>query len=482
MGIRSLPSVDRFLGWAQEDGLLEIYPRTMILNYIREIIQQKRNFLKSNMGVSTSFQPDEQQIKEEVSLASAHYLKELRNRLETFSRTSLQRVINGTGVVIHTNLGRSILAEEALSRISEIGRCYSNLEIDLLTGQRGSRLKYISELLINLTKSEAALVVNNNAAAVMLALESLAKGKEVIVSRGELVEIGGSFRLPAIMEKSGAILREVGTTNKTSLQDYEEAITERTGLLLKVHPSNFAIIGFTAKVELADLVELGRKHAIVVMEDLGSGDLLDLSTEGFGKDLTIVEAVKSGVDLLTFSGDKLLGGPQAGIILGKGRYIDQLKNNPLYRALRVDKLILAGLEATIELYFNREKAKEKIPTLRLLCMNQKVVEKRARRLLRMIRRRLPASGLEVSLEKEYSEVGGGAYPSQTIPSSVLVIRFPSLSVSDLEERLRLSSPSILGRIRKDSFTLDVRTLLDRDFQDIIEALLGISDSLTRSEA
>ncbi len=477
MTFKNLPSVDRFFCWAQKEGLTDHYPRLVILNNIRDILQKKRDLLKKEMARSDEEPSRSHPAPKIWNDSPASFIMELKGLLVSYQRSALQRVINGTGVVVHTNLGRSLLADEALQKITEIGRSYSNLEIDLSTGFRGSRLKHLSELLSHLTKAEAALVVNNNAAAVMLALDTLAKGKEVIVSRGELVEIGGSFRLPAIMAKSGVILREVGTTNKTSLKDYAEAINERTGLLLKVHPSNFAIIGFTQNVELQELVELGKKHGLAVMEDLGSGDLFDLSLEGFGKDLTIVEATKSGVDLLTISGDKLLGGPQAGIILGKKRYLDLLKENPLYRALRVDKLILAGLEATVELYFDRGKAKEKIPTLSLLCMNPQEVAKRGRRLLRSIRQRLSSDKVALNLEKEFSEVGGGAYPMQKIPTTLLTMNFPSLSAAALEEQLRFSKPPILGRIINDRYYLDLRTILDRDFPDITKALVKIHGNL-----
>jgi L-seryl-tRNA(Ser) seleniumtransferase len=385
---------------------------------------------------------------------------------------SLTRVINASGVVIHTNLGRSPLGAAAREQLLTAAAGYTNLEYDLKEGKRGSRQVHLEKLVTELTGAEACLVVNNNAAGVFLALNALAAGREVVISRGQLVEIGGSFRMPDIMAASGAILREVGTTNKTYLTDYEKAITSNTAMLLKVHPSNFRLLGFTKEVPLPELVDLGRRYGLFVMEDLGSGCLVDLSRYGLEREPTVQEAVASGADLVLFSGDKLLGGPQAGLILGNAEVVQRLKQHPLTRALRPDKLTLAGLEATLRLYLNEPEAVVGIPTLRMLTMPLTEVNRLAQRLARTIKRRWPGR-YRVAVQDHVSRSGGGALPMVPIPSRALALELPPLAPHQLEERLRAGSPPVIARLEHDRLLLDVRTILPEDYP----LLLDVLDSL-----
>jgi L-seryl-tRNA(Ser) seleniumtransferase len=351
---------------------------------------------------------------------------------------------------------------------------YSNLEYDLEGGERGDRYVTVVDLLRKLTGAEDALVVNNNAAAVFLALQSLATGREVIVSRGELIEIGGSFRIPDIMRASGAQLREVGTTNKTHLSDYETAITEQTALLLKVHPSNYRILGFTESVDRAALVELGRSRGLPVMEDLGSGNLLDLTAYGLEPEPTVPEVVRAGVEVVTFSGDKLLGGPQAGIIVGRRREIAVLKRHPLNRVVRVDKMTLASLEATLRHYLDPAAALREIPTLRMLTAPVAEVERRGRRLLRQLRGTLE-SGWSVRLQPDVSQVGAGALPLAKIPTRAVTVRCERVSAVQIERSFRRHNPPVLGRIQQDTFMLDMRTVQDHELPEIVGAFQAMSE-------
>jgi len=387
---------------------------------------------------------------------------EMVRAFDAATRPALTRVINATGVVIHTNLGRSPLAAAAREKILLAATHYTNLEYDLAQGQRGSRHALLERLLRELTGAEGALVVNNNAAGVLLALMALAAGREVVISRGQLVEIGGSFRMPEIMATSGALLKEVGTTNKTYLGDYEKAITSQTAMLLKVHPSNFRLLGFTREVPLAELVALGRRYGLFVLEDLGSGCLVDLSHYGLEREPTVQEALAADPDLLLFSGDKLLGGPQAGVILGKAAVVQRLKQHPLTRALRPDKLTLAGLEATLRLYLNEAEAVAGIPTLRMLTLPLQEVDRQARRLARTITRRWPGR-YRVRVQEHVSRSGGGALPMVPIPSRALALELPPLAPHQLEARLRAASPPVIARLEQDRLLLDVRTLLPEDY-------------------
>jgi L-seryl-tRNA(Ser) seleniumtransferase len=351
----------------------------------------------------------------------------------------------------------------------EVSRSYSNLEYDIAAGERGKRHVHVENMLKRLTGVESATAVNNNAAAVLLCLNTLARGKEVIVSRGELVEIGGSFRVPEVMERSGAILHEVGATNKTHLKDYEKAINENTGLLLKVHTSNYKIVGFTKEVSPEELAGLGKKHAIPVMWDLGSGSFIDLATYGAGDETTVQQAVDAGVDVLTFSGDKLLGGPQAGMILGRKKYIEPIRSNPLTRALRLDKMTLAALDATLGQYLDMDKAVRDIPTLWMLTQPLSEIDRKANALASGLGVPAPA-GLTVMIQDDQSQSGGGALPTGNFPTKTVCIRHDKFSANQIESRLRTGTPHIIARIKEGMVVFDPRTLNDEEIGKIVEAV------------
>lgn len=448
--LRKIPKVDEILSRSEITDLLKVHPRTVVLEAIRKGLNTFREDLLRREDASSV----------EESLFSFEHLYPLFLReIDLQVQPRLRRVINATGVVIHTNLGRAPLHPSALQHVIDVARRYSNLEYDLQVGERGARYSHVEETLCRLSGAESALVVNNNAGAVLLALNTFAEGKEAIVSRGELVEIGGAFRIPDVMKRSGALLKEVGTTNRTHLRDYQKAIGPETALLLKVHTSNFRVMGFTSDVSLEELVALGKGQNVPVMNDLGSGCFVDLSRYGLEKEPTVQEAIKTGVDAVTFSGDKLLGGPQAGIILGKKRFLDPIKSNPLTRALRIDKLTLAALESTLLLYLDEKKAIEEIPTLRMLTLDPLHLKRRGRRLLKKL---TDGADKEVNLRlrEDISHVGGGALPLQELPTIVLAIKPLHLSVNDLEKKLRLGEPPIISRISKDELILDMRTIFE----------------------
>lgn len=378
---------------------------------------------------------------------------------------SLRRVINGTGIILHTNLGRACLSEEAARAAYSVASSYSTLEYNLETGNRGLRYTHVEELLCRLTGAESALVVNNNAAAVLLILSALTSGGEVVVSRGELVEIGGSFRVPEIMEACGARLKEVGTTNKTHLQDYDRAICSSTKALMKVHTSNYRIVGFTETPSLRDLVELGHNRDLPVIEDLGSGCLVDLSPYGIRGEPTVQDSIRAGVDVVSFSGDKLLGGPQAGIIVGKKEIVDKLKQHPLTRAMRIDKMTLAALEATLRSYDVQNQETE-IPTISMLATPLLSLLEKAKVLCHALK----AAGHAATVVDTEGQVGGGSVPTQMLSSYAVAIEPKQGTVNDLEETLRKGTPPIIGRIHNDQFLLDVRTLRETNFDEIVRAV------------
>jgi L-seryl-tRNA(Ser) seleniumtransferase len=434
---------------------LDAVPRPRLTALVREVLEAERRRLAAGEG-------------------PAEDLEGLTKRiLHSLARTgpfSLRPVVNATGVVLHTNLGRALLSPLALERLALTGGAYSNLELDLASKERGSRYAHVEALLRRLTGAEDALVVNNNAAAVLLALETLAHGKQVIVSRGELIEIGGEFRIPDIMLRSGALLREVGATNRTHLRDYAEAIGPETALLLKVHTSNYRVVGFTADVSSRELVELGGQRKLPVMEDLGSGSLIDLRPWGFPYEPTVQEVVASGVDLVSFSGDKLLGGPQAGIVVGRRELVARLKKNPWNRALRIDKLTLAALEATLYAY-DAGRALETLPTLRMLTEPLADVRRRARRLLTRVpedvRRRLAATVVE-----DQAQVGGGALPTVELPTAAVALGTTSAAARAVDEALRRGDPPIIGRITSDRLLLDCRTILSSQIAAVATAIVA----------
>ncbi|MBK5277066.1 MAG: L-seryl-tRNA(Sec) selenium transferase [Desulfuromonadales bacterium] len=453
--LKGIPKVDRLLDWPEISVLRAEYSRPELLTAIRKVLGQIREGVRNGGGAAAC----------EAGRIAALVASELISR----SKRSLQTVINGSGVVVHTNLGRSPLADEAEEAIQAVSAGYSNLEYDLETGERGTRYAHVEGLICELTGAEAALVVNNNAAAVILALTSLAQGREVVVSRGELVEIGGSFRIPDVMTQSGAKLVEVGTTNRTHIRDFLNALNETTALLLKVHTSNFAIVGFTAEATLAEMASLGRENGLPVMLDAGSGCLIDLAPYGISGEATVRQNLDAGIDVVTFSGDKLLGGPQAGLIAGKRQYIEPMKRHPLLRALRMDKLNLAALEATLRLYRDERRALAAIPTLRMLTMTAGQLTRRADMITRKLRRSLPDS---VSLVKHPGEssAGGGSFPLLQLPTALIEVRVDRCSAQQIETALRRTKVPVIGRIQNDRFLLDVRTILDRDLPDLGRSL------------
>ncbi|HEY8369769.1 MAG TPA: L-seryl-tRNA(Sec) selenium transferase [Thermodesulfobacteriota bacterium] len=451
--LRQLPSVTEVLKSPGVAALLRRRPRPLVVEAIREVLDEARRRLLAG----EAFEPDGFLAGLPAAVDRA---------LDARTRPNLRRLLNATGVVIHTNLGRSVLAAEAVEAMEAVAAGYSTLELDLASGERGSRHAHVERLLTALTGAEAACVVNNNAAATMIALNTLAAGREGIVSRGELVEIGGAYRMPDVMAASGVALREVGTTNKTYLHDYEAAITERTGVLVRVHTSNFRIVGFTHAVDGAELAALAHRRGLAALEDLGSGCLVDLGRIGLPREPTVQEAVATGMDLVTFSGDKLLGGPQAGIVVGRAAAVAAVKKNPLMRALRPDKLTLAALEATLRLYeAGTDTALRRIPTLRMLAMSEEELRARAARLKAHIRRLAPQAAL--SLRADVSRVGGGALPLAEPPTTVVAVAprvadpgRAGAALVALEAALRSEEPAVIARLKDDALLLDPRTLLD----------------------
>ncbi len=456
---RKIPKVDELLLDERVKGLAEIYPPSLIKEAIREELDALRDSIS-------------RQTLDERDLSIDAVVERVEARVAERDAPTLVPVVNGTGIIVHTNLGRSLLSREALDRLLTINRGYCNLEYDLGEGRRGSRYVHAEELLCELTGAEGALVVNNNAAAVLLVLSTLARGREVVVSRGELVEIGGSFRIPDVMARSGALLREVGCTNRTHIGDYEAAIGDLTAAFMKVHTSNYRMMGFVSSVSAKDVADLAHAHNLVAIEDLGSGCLLDLRKYGLKDEPTAKESLAAGLDVVCFSGDKLLGGPQAGIILGRSDLVAEMGKNPLARALRVDKLCLAALEATLRLYRDEKSAVRSIPTLRAIAAPLDELKRRARRLRNLLRRNRPERG-DVKLMHGFSQVGGGALPEQGLATQVLALTYEGLSAQALETFFRGFSPPIIGRIEHDVFLLDIRTILDDDFKVIAQCFASL---------
>jgi L-seryl-tRNA(Ser) seleniumtransferase len=451
--LRGLPSVDALVRHVAARPETRTLPRPRLTALVRDILDAERQRLRTGRGGASDPEALAARVLEQVKRSGPF---------------SLRPVINATGVVLHTNLGRALLAPLAMERLGRIGGEYSNLELDLASKERGSRYAHVEALLRRLTGAEDALVVNNNAAAVLLALETLAHGREVIVSRGELIEIGGEFRIPDIMLRSGAVLREVGTTNRTHARDYAGAINPATALLLKVHASNYRVVGFTADVGSRELVELARERGIPVMEDLGSGSLVDLRPWGFPHEPTVQEVVSAGVDLVSFSGDKLLGGPQAGIIVGRRELVGRLKKNPWNRALRIDKLTLAALEATLYEY-DAGRALQTVPTLRMLTEPLAAVRRRAQRVMAKLPREL-RSALSASVVGHQAQVGGGALPTVELPTAAVALGPSPEQARAFDEALRAGDPPVIGRIADDRLLLDCRTVLPTQVAALANAI------------
>ncbi len=445
--LRNIPAVDRILKNERIINLLSNHSHSLVCESIRQVLDGLRKRI-INGYVS---EIDEDKIVEEIE-------KSLDQKY------SLRPVINATGVVIHTNLGRAILPDEAVKHVIEIATSYSNLEYDLEKGQRGKRYVHIIDAVKKIANVSGAVVVNNNAGAVFICLNTLARGKEVVVSRGELVEIGGSFRIPDVMAQSGAILREVGTTNKTRLSDYENAINENTACLLKVHRSNFKIIGFTEEVSVRELSNLGKQKGIPVMVDLGSGCFIDLKKYGLFTEPSVQEVVREGADIVTFSGDKLLGGAQAGFIVGRSDLIEQISKNPLMRALRVDKMTLAALEATLMLYLDEKEAIEKIPTLRMILESPDRIKKRALKILRMLKK----EGMNATVKEDVSMPGGGSLPESGVKTYVVAIK--TIHAEEFIKNLRKTQPPVIARIKEDFVIFDARTLQEKEIPLLVKAI------------
>jgi len=446
--LRRIPKVDKLIADPVLQPVREQYPETAVLKAVRTVLENIRTAIRSNAFSTDSL---------ELPVIAAQVTAELRRG----SVFSLRRVINATGTVIHTNLGRSPLPQKIWQQLAETAFHYSNLEFDGRSGERGDRYSHVEPLICELSGAEAALVVNNNAAALLLALSSIAKGREVIVSRGELVEIGGSFRIPDIMTQSGATLREVGSTNLTHLKDYKNALTADTALLLKVSCSNFAMVGFTAEVSHKQLAELGRETGVPVMVDAGSGLFIDLELISGCRETTVREYLATGADIVVCSGDKLLGGPQIGILAGKKTFIEPLKRHPLLRALRVDKMTLCALEGVLRLHRDERSALREIPTLRMLTIPESELKIRAAGMLRKLKRNLPQA-ITLELANGFSMAGGGTLTTLRLPTKLIAVRHEALSAEELERKLRSAETPVIGRIAKDCFLLDTRTILDND--------------------
>ncbi len=452
--LRKLPSVDALLRKREFERLAAERGREVVVSSLRDVLEEAR--LAIGAG--------------KPCLDPSALLERVVASVSLALRPTLRPVINATGVILHTNLGRAPLSDEARAAMEAVARGYSNLEYDLLAGERGSRYLHAEAFLSRITGAESALVVNNNAGALLLILTALAKGKEVVISRGQLVEIGGGFRIPEVMAQSGARLVEVGTTNRTYREDYASAIGEETAVLLRVHHSNFQILGFAREVGLLELVELAAEHRLLAIDDLGSGALLDTTEFGLAHEPMAQESIAAGADLVCFSGDKLLGGPQAGIILGRGELISRLRKHPLLRALRVDKTTLAGLQATL-LHYLKGEAREKIPVWRMMGAPPEELERRAKDWAT----RLQSSKADLTVTPGRSPVGGGSLPGQTLPSYLLAIEVPSSHL--LSRGLRMHEPPVVGRIEGGRYLLDPRTVLPEEEEGLLQVLQEVLASL-----
>jgi L-seryl-tRNA(Ser) seleniumtransferase len=458
--LRNLPSVNQLLESPQLKRMVDNINHGVVAEGVRTFLDDLRTQVT--------------EAKDDISIPTPNEIADkIADWLKAEDRPYLRRVINGTGIVLHTGLGRAPLAKEAIDAVSEIAHGYASVEISLDTGDRGQRVKAVERLICELTGAEAALVVNNNAAATMLTLSAMASGKEVIVSRGQLIEIGGSYRLPDVMECSGAKLKEVGTTNKTHLADYEKAIDpELTGALLKVHPSNFEIVGFTKTISTKELSVLSQKHNVPLIDDIGSGAMIDYSQFGLQNEPIASDSIRDGADVILFSGDKLIGGPQCGIVAGKKVYIDRILKDPLMRAMRVGKMTLAALHATLSLYRDDAKARQSVPLLRMLSMPVENLKLRAEKIAPQLNRHPMVASCEAV--KEEAMLGGGSLPAQKIPTWCVAIT-PSVSVDKLTAKLRNSKPAILGRVQKGKLLLDMRTVSPAEDLELLKAFEALQE-------
>ncbi len=450
--LSQIPAINKILLLDEIKELMNNYTEVAVKSAVKKYIEEVKQAILN------------EELTEIPSLSKI--VGEVEKIVEKEDKNSLRRVINATGTILHTNLGRSLLSQKIKENIESVTFNYSNLEFDIDNKKRGSRYVHLIDIIKKLTGAEDVLVVNNNAAAVLLTLNTLVKGQEIIVSRGELVEIGGAFRIPEIIKLSGGVPVEVGTTNKTHLKDYENAITEETGALLKVHTSNYKILGFTESVSNEEISYLARENELVSINDLGSGQFVDFSKFGLPYEPTVKEILDSGIDIVTFSGDKLLGGPQAGIIVGKKKYIEKMKKNQLTRALRVDKMTLASLEATLKLYLDEKDALEHIPTLHMISLSKERLFGKAD----VLKTKLSDLDFDIRIEEDKAEVGGGSYPASYLESVAVKLTHRKLHATEIERRLLEVEIPIITRIKGNSIILDMRTLRTREF-DIVKAAL-----------
>ncbi len=460
--LSKVPPVNQILEQPDIQPLILEYSHDLILTIIQ---QETQLFKKTLLRDECSLQLSRENILEEVVLKICRHVQNL-------TQPSLRKVINATGIILHTGLGRAPLVEEAKENLLKLMDGYSSLEIDLESGKRGDRTSHVEELICMLTGAEAACVVNNNAAAVLLTLNTLCFSKEAIISRGQLIEIGGSFRIPEVMEKSGAKMVEVGTTNKTHLKDYEKAISDKTGIICLVHPSNYRIKGFTRETDISELVKLGSKNKVAVVQDLGGGVLFDLRKYGLPYEPVVRESVDRGVDVITFSGDKVLGGPQCGIIVGKRNYIDKIKANPLMRALRCDKLTYAVLEPTLQLYFNEKELLKCNLVLKMLLEPLDSLESRVNNLIKKLSPTVNKKG-QFKIEKTVIQIGSGAMPLEELPSRALSVQSKSIQIDSLARKFRLFDPPVIGYIRDDKLFFDFRTIAEGDEKHLLNAIKEI---------
>ena len=461
--LRRIPAIEQLLSCEPFLRMQGDYSRDLITEALRTVTAEIRGQILDSAGTVES--PDE-----------SAYAALVRAELKSLTAPALRPIVNATGTITHTNLGRSLLSATASESLTQAATNYVDIEYDLDTGARGHRDRITEPLLQRLTGGEASTIVNNNAAAVLLALNTLARSKEVIVSRGELIEIGGAFRIPDVMEASGAILREVGTTNRTHLRDYADAINENTALMLKVHPSNYKVVGFASTPSIEELTELGRQHGVPTMEDLGSGSLIDLTRYDLPYEPVVRERINAGVDVVTFSGDKLLGGSQAGIIVGRLNAIEQIRKNPLMRALRVGKLTIAALEATLRLYLNEKELTEKLPMLQRYTRSMAELREGAEQLANHLRQ-IFSDAIEVTVEESAAQIGSGSLPVDTLPSLAICIHSPQISAETLAAHFRAQPIPVIGRVQDERLRLDVRTVVGKELVWITEAAKGVMEKL-----
>ena len=458
--LRQLPSLDRLLKTEESKGLIEKYGRENVVAAARKVIENLRSAIRKEKEGTPSGE----------KLSQENILKGMETHLLKVFSPSLVKAVNASGVVLHTGLGRAALPKEARDAIAEVIEGYCTLATDVETGKRGHRDVHLDDLLCEITGAEAATVVNNNAAATMLILNTLAEGKEVIVSRGQLVEIGGAFRMPDVMVASGAILREVGTTNRTHLRDYAAVIWEETAAIMRVHHSNYRIVGFSGEPGIEELAQLAKEHNLPLIDDLGSGALVDLGDYGLEKEPMVHHSLKAGADVACFSGDKLIGGPQAGIIVGKSDLIKKIRKNPLARAFRIGKMTIAGMEATLRLFRSPEKLKERHPVYRMFALSVVEVESRAKKAMRTLKKQIPEAA-EFSVVDGGSQVGSGSVPVQTMPTKLLMVKPAAISVESLARSLRHHQPAVFSRVQNDAVLLDFRTIQEQEDKVVLEALI-----------